>query len=86
VPNSADAEFVFGEERWVKRNLIPISKSPACFKAYCLRATATIKSFELCFGRYVKTIRQTHFNFLSEKMIGRPVAESLTLIKLAEEK
>src|SRR6266480_2543979 len=31
VSNSADTEFVFGEECWVERNLVPIGKSPSCF-------------------------------------------------------
>ena len=31
VSNSADTEFVFGEECWIERNLVPIGKSPSCF-------------------------------------------------------
>src|SRR5437773_7780936 len=86
VSNSADTEFVFGEECWIKRNLVPISKSPSCFQTHCLCAATTIKSFELCFRGNPKTIGQTHFDLLSEKIIGRPVAEPLALKNLAEEK
>ena len=86
VSNSADTEFVFREESWIERNLVPISKSPSCFQTHCLHAATAIKSFQLCFGRYVKTIGQTHFDLLSEKIIWRSVAESLTLKKFAEEK
>ena len=86
MSNRADAEFVFGEYCRIERNLVPISKSPSCFQTHCLRAATTIKSFQLCFRRYVKTIGQTHFDLLSEKIIGRSVAEPLTLKKFAEEK
>ena len=86
VSNRADTEFVFGEKRWIERNFVPISKSPSCFQTHCLRAAATIEPLELRFRRYVKTIGQTHFDLLGEKIIGRPVAESLALKKLAEEK
>ncbi len=86
VSNRADAEFVFGEECWIERNLVPISKSPSRFQTHCLRAAATIESFELRFRRYVKTIGQTHFDLLGEKIIRRPVAEALALKKFAEEK
>src|SRR5205814_5165572 len=71
---------------WVQRDLIPVSQSPSCFQTHCLIASATIKSFELRFRRYVKTVGQTHFHLLGEQVIGWPVAKSLTLKKLAEEK
>ena len=86
MSNRADTEFVFGKYCRVERNLVPISKSPSCFQTHCLRAAAAIKSFELRFRRYVETIGQTHFHLLSEKIIGRSVAESLALEKFAEEK
>src|SRR5262249_45488596 len=86
VSNRADTEFVFGEDCRIERDLVPIGQSPACFQTHRLRAAATIKSLELCFGRYVKTIRQTHFDLLSKKMIGRPVPEALAFVKLTEEK
>ena len=86
VSNRAHAEFVFGENRRIERNLVPISKSPARFQTHCLRAAAAIKSLKLCFGRYVETIWQPHLDLLSEEMIRRPVAESLSLIQFAEEK
>src|SRR4029453_2809513 len=86
VSNSADTEFVFGEERWIERNVVPLSKSPSCFYAHCFRAPSTFKSFELCFRGHPKTIRQTHFDLLSEKMIGRSMAEPLALVNLSEEK
>ena len=85
VSNRADAEFVFCEKCWIERNLVPISKSPSCFQTHCSRAAATIEPFELRFRRYVKTIGQTHFDLLGEKIIGRSVAEALTLKKFAEE-
>src|SRR6266480_4555142 len=31
VSNRADTQFVFGEECWIERHLVPISKSPPCF-------------------------------------------------------
>src|SRR6266487_1849053 len=86
VSNSADTEFVFGEECWIERDLVPISKSPSCFETHCLRAATTIKSFELCFRGNPKTIGQTHFDLLSEKVIGRPMTEPLALVNLSEEK
>ena len=86
MSNRADTEFVLGEECRVKRNLIPISKSPARFETNCLRAATTVKSLELRFGRYVETPGQTHFDLLSKKVIRGPVAEPLALVKLAEEK
>ena len=85
MSNGADAEFVFGEDCRIERNLVPISKGPSCFETHRLHAATAIKSFELCFGRDVKTIRQTHFDLLGEKIIGRSVAESLALKKFAEE-
>src|ERR1044071_7874639 len=85
MSDGANAEFILGEERWIERNFVPISKSPSCFQTHRLRAAATVEPFELCFRRYVETIGQTHFDFLSEKIIGRSVAESLTLKKFAEE-
>jgi hypothetical protein len=85
VSNGAHAEFVLGEYRRVERNLVPISQSPSRFQTHSLRATAPIKSFPLRFRRYIKTIGQTHFYLLSEKIIWRPVAESLALKKFAEE-
>src|SRR5437660_3158888 len=86
VSNSADTEFVFGEHCWVERNLVPISQSPSGFQTPCLRAATAVKSLELCFGRYVKTIGQTHFDLLGEKIIRRPMAESLALKKFPKEK
>src|SRR5436309_4086610 len=86
MSNSADAEFVFGEECWIKRNLVPISKSPSRFQTHCLRAAATIKSFELSFRGDSETIGQTHFDLLSEEIIGRPMTEPLALENLAKEK
>ena len=85
MSNRADAEFVFGEDCWIERNLVPISKSPSCFQTHRLRAAAAIEPFELRFRRYVKTIGQTHFYLLGEKIIGRSVAEALALKKFAEE-
>ena len=85
MSNGANAEFVFREECWIERNLVPISKSPSCFKTHCLRSAAAVESFELRFRSDVKTIGQTHFDLLGEQIIGWPVAESLTLKKLAEE-
>jgi hypothetical protein len=86
VSNRADAEFVFGEDSWVERNLVPISKSPSCFQTHRLHAATPIKSFQLRFRRDVKTIRQTHFDLLGEQIIRRSMAEPLTLKKFAEEK
>src|SRR5437870_3423082 len=86
VTNRADTEFVFGEECWIERNLVPIRKSPSCFQTHCLRAATAIKSFELCFGGNPKTIGQTHFDLLGETVIGRPMAEPLALENLSEEK
>src|SRR6266568_4995753 len=86
VSNPADTEFIFGEECWIERNLIPIGKSPSYFYAHCFRTPTTVKSFELCFRRHPKPIRQTHFDLLSEKMIGRPMPEPLALVNLSEEK
>src|SRR4029077_746750 len=82
----ADTEFVFGEESWVERNLVPISQSPSRFQAHCLDAATAIKSFQLCFGRDVKTIRQTHFDLLSEQIIGWSMTDPPSLKKFAEEK
>src|SRR6266487_5641907 len=86
VSNSADTEFVFGEECWIERDLVPISKSPSCFETHRLRTATTIKSFELCFRGNPKTIGQTDFDLLSEEVIGRPVTEPLALVNLSEEK
>src|SRR5213078_2928862 len=86
MSNRADPKFVFGEKCRIERNLIPISKSPSCFQTHCLRAAAAIKSLKLCFGSYVETTGQSHLDLLSEEMIRRPVAESLSLIQFAEEK
>src|SRR6266566_4392317 len=86
VSNSADTEFVFGEECWIERDLVPISKSPSCFQTYRPRATTTVESFELCFRGNPKAIGQSHFDLLSEKMIGRPMAKPLALVNLSEEK
>src|SRR4029453_8301252 len=86
VSNRADTEFILGEKCWIERNLIPIGKRPSCFQAHRLCAAASIEPFELRFRRYVKTIGQTHFYLLGEKIIGRSVAESLALEKFAEEK
>src|SRR5205814_10023518 len=70
VSNSADTEFVLGEESWVERDLVPISQSPASFQTHGLRATATIKPLELRFRGYVETIVQAHLHLLGEKIIG----------------
>jgi hypothetical protein len=86
VANGSDTKFVFGEERWIERNLVPLSKSPSCFYAYCRRAPSTFKSLELRFRRHPKTIRQTHFDLLSDEMIGWSMAERLSLVNLSEEK
>src|SRR5262249_20620796 len=85
VSNGADAKFVFGENRRVQRNLVPISKSPSRFETHGLRATTAIKSFPLRFRRYVETPGQTHFDLLSEKMIRWSVPKSLSFIQFAEE-
>src|SRR6266550_744813 len=86
VSNSADTEFVFGEECWIERNLVPISKSPSCFQTYRPRATTTVESFELCFRGNAKTVGQAHLDLLSEEVIGRPMAEPLALVNFSEEK
>ena len=86
MSNRANTEFVFGEDSRVERNLVPICQRPARFQTDCLRAAATIKSFESRFRRDVKAIGQTHLDLLSEKMIRRPMAEPLALIKFTEEK
>ena len=85
MSNRADAEFVFGEDCRIERNLVPISKSPSRFQTHCPRAAAAIEPFELRFRRYVETKGQTHFYLLGEKIIGRSVAEALALKKFAEE-
>src|ERR1051326_621669 len=85
MSDGADAELILGEQRRIERNLVPISQSPSCFQTHGLRTAATVEAFEPCFGRYVETVRQTHFDLLSEKVIGWPVAERLAFVKLAKE-
>src|SRR5207253_6922547 len=82
VTNHADTEFVFGEECWIERNLVPIGKSPSCFQTHRPRATTAIESFELCFRCNAEAIGQTHFDFLSETVIGRSMAEPLAIENL----
>ena len=85
MSNRSHTEFVFGEYGRIERNLVPISKRPSRFQTHGLHAATAIKSFQLCFGRDVKTVGQTKFDFLGEKIIGRPMAKSLALKKFSKE-
>ena len=84
MSNGTDAEFVFGEDSRIERNLAPIGKRITAFETDAGRASAAIKSLETSLGRDTEAIGQTHFEFLGKDMIGRTMSKRVALVNFAK--
>src|SRR6476660_1273344 len=86
VPDIPYSEFILPEYGWVEWDLSPISKSVSRFHADGGRSAVTVESLELAFGRDAEPVRQSHFHFLGEEIIGRAVVKNVALVNCVKSK
>src|SRR4029079_5114316 len=64
------AEFVFGEQRRIERNLVPIGQRPTCFNAEVAVRYVTLGKLDLVLYCYAEPIGQAYFYLLSQEVIS----------------
>src|SRR5438477_4501487 len=69
VQDIADSEFVFGENCWIERNLIPIGKCVACLNAEGGVLACAMVSLDHVFDCEIHAVGQTEFYFLRKGMV-----------------
>ena len=76
----ADAEFVFDEDRWVERDLVPIGQGVARLQAKGSLLVSSAKEFERVFNCDAETAREAKFDLLSKHVIGAIEAKRIALV------
>src|SRR5260370_24179879 len=80
VQDATGVEFVFGKQRRIQWDLVPIGERIPRFDAEALVLEITIKAFLIDFESEPEAIRQSDFDFFSEEMIRRSMTERVALI------
>ena len=80
MENVPDANFVFGEDRRVQRNLVPIRKCIPAFNAECRSLSIAIEMLDIAFNGNIEAIRQTHFTLQGPVIIRRTIMHIIEFI------
>ena len=79
----ADAKFPFGKDRWIQRNLIPISEGVACLDAGGALLDGTAKSFHRVLDSKAESMWETELDLLCKLMVRPVEPQRVSLINRA---
>src|SRR5438034_3263190 len=83
VQDIAESEFVFGENCWIERNLIPIGKGVTCLNAEGGVLACAMVSLDHVLDCEIHAVGQTEFYFLREGMIRTAEMDDVVFVDQA---